>query len=275
MNASEELKSLLTNLYAETSKHAQYQTLPEPLAKILQMQFQVNEEWRGDRPRYPVIISQIPTQPNLRVLDVGANTGFFSLSIAHDRPKARVTACELNTTHARIIGLLAEVGGYGNVKVIDTPANLDNLPRFEQQDCILHLNILHHAGHDFDREHIPNQSAYKKYAIEYLRRLGAIGRQLIFQMGYNHGGNKATPLVPRDDQAGKVEFTLDLFQQSGWTVDGIAFAGEKAADQPIAFDVFAPRDLPPKAQLQDWLKKRYGTRIWSEFYQRPIWFCRR
>jgi len=44
-----------------------------------------------------------------------------------------------------------EVGGYEHVVVTDMPASLDNLADFAIHDCVLHLNILHHAGHEFRR----------------------------------------------------------------------------------------------------------------------------
>lgn len=275
MNPLHEVKTLLEALYAKDSKHAHYQTLPEPLAQRLGMQFQINEEWRGDRTRYQVILAGIPAQTGLRILDVGANTGFFSLSLAHDRPAARITACESNPTHARIIRLLAEVGGYEHVVVTELPACLDNLADFAIHDCILHLNILHHAGHDFDADKVAVREAFRDYAVNYLAGLRGIGTQLVFQMGYHWGGDKTLPLVHRDDQAGKVAFTNGLLERAGWTVEGIAFARAPDTSTPISYERFTPDAIPTAAsELQSWLTSRYGTRIWSEFYQRPIWFCR-
>lgn len=56
MEGREQAKQVLKERYAELSKHAHYQTVPEVLAEKLGIQFEVNEEWRGDQPRYPLIL---------------------------------------------------------------------------------------------------------------------------------------------------------------------------------------------------------------------------
>jgi len=267
-------KERLRDLYAETSKHGQYQTLPAKLADALDLQFEVNEEWRGDRPRYPLIRDFVAANGCRTVLDVGANTGFFALSLAGDVPGLKVTACELNKTHARIIELLAEVGGY-ELPVTDRPADAEHVDRFGHFDCALHLNILHHAGHDFDGALVPDRTAFQAYAVDYLKRFRTTAERMVFQMGYNWRGDKTLPLIERDDQAGKVRFTLDLFERSGWEVEGVAFARKGAGIFPIEYDRYKMDELPPQgAALQTWLTARYGEAVWSEFYQRPMWFCR-
>ena len=273
LRSTKQAKKELEALYAETSKHGQYQTLPDRLADLLGMQFDVNEEWRGDRPRYPFIRDFVTNNGCKSLLDVGANTGFFALSLAGDVPGLDVTACELNKTHARIISLLAEVGGY-HISVTDRPADLANAASFGSFDCALHLNILHHAGHDFDSANVPDRGAFKDYAVSYLDRFRGTARRMVFQMGYNWRGDKTLPLVDREDQAGKVRFTQDLFKASGWTVGSVGFARKGDGSSPVGYDVFQTTDLPAAdGDLNAWLKSRHGTAVWSEFYQRPLWFC--
>lgn len=274
MGTTRTAKEQLQELYAETSKHGQYQTLPAKLADALGLQFEVNEEWRGDRPRYRIIRDYVAASGCRSLLDVGANTGFFALSLAGDIQGLSVTACELNKTHARIIELLAEVGGY-HVPVTDQPADAEHVDRFGHFDCALHLNILHHAGHDFDGTLVRDRSAFRAYAVDYLGRFRSTADRMVFQMGYNWRGDKTLPLVGRDDQAGKVRFTLDLFNASGWHVEGVAFARKGTGAFPIEYDLHALDALPAEGgALQAWLKERYGAAVWSEFYQRPMWFCR-
>lgn len=274
METIENAKNELRELYAETSKHGQYQTIPDRLAALLGIQFEVNEEWRGDRPRYPLIKEFIQESACRSVLDVGANTGFFALSLAGDLPHLSVKACELNKTHARIIELLARVGGY-QVAVTDQPADLAHAGGFGLHDCALHLNILHHAGHDFDAIHVKDRDAYRSYAVAYLQAFRGTARRMVYQMGYNWKGDKTLPLIPKEDQAGKVRFTLDLFAASGWAVEGVAFARKGTGAYPIEYERFAPDALhQDDVQLQAWLTERYADGVWSEFYQRPLWFCR-
>jgi len=275
MDALTEARRSLEELYAETSKHAQYQTLPDVLADRLDIQFEVNEAWRGDRPRYPLIKGFVAEGPARSLIDFGANTGFFSLSLAADVPGSIVTACELNPTHARIIGLLAEVGGYTPFHVTEQPVDLRHADAFGHFDVALHLNILHHAGHDFDKADVPDRDAFMAYGQDYLRRFRATADRMVFQMGYNWGGNKELPLIAKEDQAGKVRFTTELLGGAGWDVQGIGLAKRQGPDAPVVIERFALGDLPTGTDaLNNWLKARYGEHLWSEFYQRPLWFCR-
>ena len=275
MNAQAQARQSLEQLYAETSKHAQYQTLPDELAKKLGVQFEVNEAWRGDRPRYPLLKEFIQQGPSASVLDVGANTGFFSLSLAADLKASAITACELNSTHAKIIRFLAEIGGYSPFHVTEQPADLQHVDAFGHFDVALHLNILHHAGHDFDKADVPDRGSFMQYGVRYLSGFRATADRMVFQMGYNWGGNKELPLVALNDQAGKVRFTMELLDGAGWDVQAIGLAKRDGADAAVVLEKFAPDSLPSDpSELDSFLKARYGEHLWSEFYQRPLWFCK-
>jgi hypothetical protein len=137
----------------------------------------------------------------------------------------------------------------------------------------LHLNILHHAGHDFDDADVPDRDAFMTYGQDYLRRFRATADQMVFQMGYNWGGNKELPLIAKEDQAGKVRFTTELLDGAGWDVLGVGLAKREGPDASVVIERFAPSDLPSADALDMWLKVRYGDDLWSEFYQRPLWFC--
>lgn len=274
MTELEQAKQKLKERYAVLSKHAQYQTLPEDLAEKLGVQFEINEEWRGDRPRYPLILEYAQRHKAIKVLDVGANTGFFSLSLAADLENASVTACELNKTHAEIIELLAKLGEHPNLSVTDRPANLENVDSFGSFDLALYLNILHHAGHDFDKSLVPDREAFMEYGAEYLRKFAKTTSRMVFQMGYNWGGDKTLPLVGRDDQAAKIRFTVELMQRSGWVIEQMALAKPGSGALPVEYELVSLTELLSKDDLQHWCMAWYGDKIWSEFYQRPLWFCR-
>ncbi len=269
----EDQKRSLEALYAITSKHGQYQTLPSELAARLGMQFNVNEEWRGDRTRYPLIKELVRSSGAATVIDVGANTGFFTLSLAADLPGLKITACERNRTHADIIEILADVGEYSSVDVIDRSADLANVGSLGDFDVMLHLNILHHAGHDFDPDLVPDRNAFAEYGINYLRTAQGSARKLIFQMGYNWRGDKSLPLVAKEDQVGKFLFTRRLLEGAGWNILSVSFACKGDGDLPITYEAFRMDELPGDDSLDKWLRERYEVSVWSEFYQRPIWFC--
>lgn len=276
MEKINEVRKILEELYGRSSKHASYQSLPDWLAEMLDLQFEINEEWRGDRPRYPLMLQFIKENGAKSLIDFGANTGFFSLSLGHDLPDVQVTACEITPTHAGIIRLLAELGKLPNLSVREEPLDMAHMADFGKHDVALHLNILHHAGHDFDRDLVPDRAAFQPYAINYLREFRQTAKRMIFQMGYDWGGNKALPLVSRDDQAGKVEYTWHILDAAGWHVEYLGLARrEGGMDGPTLIEAFPPDALPRSTNdLDRWLNDRYGDTLWSTFYQRPIWFCR-
>lgn len=274
MDNLNEAREILEELYSRSSKHASYQTLPDRLAQKLGLQFEVNEEWRGDRPRYPLILQFVKEIQAQRVIDFGANTGFFSLSMANDLPDAEIVACEINPVHAAIIRLLAKVGGHSKLSVREEPLDMAHMNGFDKHDLALHLNIIHHAGHDFDRDLVADRDAFVPYAVRYLKNFRQSTSHMIFQMGYDWGGNRELPLVSRDDQAGKVEFTQQLLEAAGWQVDYLGLARRESMDAPVLLESFRPDQLPStNSGLDQWLNDRYGETLWSKFYQRPIWFC--
>ncbi|HEX2618150.1 MAG TPA: hypothetical protein VHL57_11450, partial [Flavobacteriales bacterium] len=128
---------------------------------------------------------------------------------------------------------------------------------------------------DFDKADVPDRNAFMAYGQDYLGRFKKMADHMVFQMGYNWGGNKELPLIAKEDQAGKVRFTTELLDAAGWDVLGIGLAKRDGAEAPVVIERYAPGDLPTGTDaLGAWLKARYGEHLWSEFYQRPLWLCR-
>ena len=71
-----------------------------------------------------------------------------------------------------------------------------------------------------------------------------------------------------------MRFTLDLFKAAGWTVEGVALAVKGKGGFPIEYELVDLDILLQVADVQAWMEERYGEAVWSEFYQRPMWFCR-
>ncbi len=274
------LKARLQALYNDDTKHANYQNIPAFVRDAMGYREQIDEAWRGDTARYRLILDEQPIAAGQVIGDVGANTGFFTLSLAHTYSATQFVAYETNPNHADFVHLIADAFAMTNVSVEQLAVDLAGIDRLPQHDSLLHLNVLHHAGHDFDRALVSNVGEFAGYAVAYLSKLRRATANLVFQMGSNWGGDKATPIVPVRDDCGKIMLTQRLFREAGWRVTNIALATH-------AGDEIVYRCLPAEllslieqnsaaaelAELTACVAQFDLDRFPGEFYRRPIFFC--
>ncbi|MGC3983327.1 MAG: class I SAM-dependent methyltransferase [Pseudorhodoferax sp.] len=271
----------LLDLWHSTGKHGVYQQLPAFLVRDFGVTAPVDERWRGDRTRLDYLRTRIDFH-GLRVVDIGANTGFFSLTLAHD-DAAQVTAVEPDPANSAFLRAVAQHYGLGQMQTSSTPVTLDTVAALPASDLVLLLNVLHHAGDDFDRRHVPEPGALAAYMTEYLSRLARTTERMVFQLGYNWCGNKATPVFPgvREPYA-MLDYLEPVMQGAGWVIESAALRFD--VDDPrmveISPDPRRPALQTPSEELlaqpgvQELLGARALTRV-SEFYARPLLICRK
>jgi len=278
----QDLKSKLKELYDDSSKHSRYQNVPEFVREALGYAEAINEEWRGDTARYRYLCEEMDFPPGSAVGDVGANTGFFTLSLAHRFRDSSFIAYEANPNHARFIRLIAEHFGLDNVSVRESMVDLRGVKALGEHRLLLFLNVLHHAGYDFDVSLERNPGSFRAYALQYLRRLSRKASRLFFQMGSNWGGDKKNPLVPREDDTGKILFAASLFAATGWEVRKIALARKHPDSGGIAYenipeglveDVRRTKGELRMPALEDCVRGYELHRFPGEFYRRPLFVC--
>ncbi len=146
------LKERLANLYKDHSKHSNYQNIPEFVKESIGYSETINEEWRGDTARYKYIIDVVRNLKPKSVCDVGANTGLFSLSLAHQFPDVKVTAFEGNEIHVEFMTLVKEAFSLENIEIKNLYVDYEGIQYLGRYDMMLNLNVLHHAGVDFDKD---------------------------------------------------------------------------------------------------------------------------
>jgi SAM-dependent methyltransferase len=274
-----ELTQRLHQLYADQSKHSVYQNIPEFVRHALGYSEKIDEHWRGDSSRWDYMQKHIDLSGG-SVLDVGANTGFFTLSLAHAHPSAMCTALEGNSRHAEFIGLVANQFGLGNVRVLSQYLGLHDIDRLGSYDVALLFNVLHHAGVDFDQALVPTRNDLADYLVQYLGALRHHAGRLVFQMGFNWGGNKQEPVVPLQDDAGKVVYAASVLRRAGWRLDAIALSRERSGTVPVTHEN-VPEDILAGANRGDDTILRHSldeifdpkTPSFSEFYRRPLFVC--
>jgi hypothetical protein len=277
---TEPLTDELRSLYADASKHSQYQSLPAFVSEVIGYQEVIDQGWRGDASRLDYIRSRRLPASGEHWADFGANTGYFTLSLAKEHPETHFTAIEANDNHARFIRRIAEAFKMTNVTVQSAALGLNDLGSVPSVDVLLHLNVIHHAGHDFDQAHVPTIAAFDAYAVRYLRALRARAQEMVFQMGSNWGGDKALPLVPVSADTEKLNLMAGYLVNAGWELESIAYPRKDpggvvyhSVDATIPTLLQAPqRD---KSSLASQLGDLNLDTFPGEFYRRPLFQCRR
>lgn len=269
----------LHELYADQSKHSVYQNIPVFVRDALGYTETINECWRGDSTRWEYMRDCLDFS-NQSVLDVGANTGFFTLSLAHKYPDLICTALEGNAHHAEFIRLVAKQFAMENVRILTQYLDFTTLDLLGKYDTILLYNVLHHAGADFDSDLVLSKEDLFDYLVRYMTKLGEHCSRTIYQMGYNWGGNKQHPVVALQDDAGKCVYTCRFLRQAGWVIEAIATSYGRAWDIPVFHknlpgDVIAAANACNETTLRSCLGELLdpGIDTFSEFYRRPIFVC--
>jgi hypothetical protein len=276
-----ELKVELQKLYADASKHSVYQNVPDFVSAELGYTETIDENWRGDRPRLAYMLETRSPVAGETWLDFGANTGFFALTLAHEFPQTHFVAVEANPNHASFIERVSKYFGMGNVEVIQSAIGLADLHRLPHADCLLHLNVLHHAGHDFDADLVPVKSRFADYAHQYLGLLRERAGEMFFQMGSNWGGDKRQPLVGVREDVEKLETISGWLHSANWQVTAIAYAARKSANRVRFKNISAStcRNIAQSGNFEQSEIRREIDRFGldgfpGEFYRRPLFFCR-
>jgi len=274
--AGDAITARLHELYHDASKHSVYQSVPTFLAQALGYQEEIHSLWRSDAPRYDYLASRLDLSPGASVADVGANTGFFSLNLAHDRPDIQVAAYEMNPRHAEFIRLAAVTCGLDGVEVRTESCDLAGWAKLPEFEAVLLLNVLHHAGFDFDREIADDNAAFTAHACDYLTRLRSRARRIVFQIGSNRGGDKSRPLYPRDDDTARLDWLAQVLGAAGWRPAALGYAQLDATGAVVFRDAPAfvldavQRGEVKTAEVAGFLAAADLGRFPGEFHRRPL-----
>jgi SAM-dependent methyltransferase len=241
--------SRLRDLYRIQSKHSNYQVLPGRLSPLL------GGESLGTRSRYEASRLEFITDnldPNNRsILDIGGNTGFFSIELL-DLGAKSATLYEGNPAHAEFSRLAATVLGLsGRMTVIGEYLDLPcpNLDR--KYDVTLLMNVLHHLGDDFGDPAISAGKA-RELIRESLRSLARFSEFLVFQLGYCWKGNRALPLFEEGTKKEQVEF-VSLAAYGFWETLSIGIPEVK--DGLVSYREPTPENMKRQDPLGEFLNR--------------------
>jgi len=207
----------LLNLYHNTSKHSNYQLLPTPLRALISHE-QLTVRTRHEKERFDYLSRHLDLR-NKRVVDIGGNTGFFTIeSLYHGAHE--VFYYEGNKEHAEFVTDAAAVLGYeSRIHVSNQYITFgDSLP-FDNIDITYLLNVLHHIGDDYGDPAISRKNALQEISRS-IRLLAGRTMYLVLQLGFNWKGDRALPLFNNGTKRELIDF-VEAASVDHWTIEHV------------------------------------------------------
>lgn len=205
----------ISKLLSIKSKHSQYQELYGDLSEKLGV---LPPSGKCDSKRWHYMISNLDIRAKT-VLDIGANTGFFSFA-AVDAGAKFVNAVEGNLDHADFIlkaAKLLKIESHLRVENRIFAFNEINNINYEVIFC---LNVLHHLGEDFGGNIISLDLA-RQGIIDRIQMLSHIAKYCWLQIGYNWTGNRNLPLFTKGAKKQMIDF-VSVACNDHWVIKKIA-----------------------------------------------------
>lgn len=236
----------LKDLYRQQSKHSNYQLVHPTVAALL-----------GDTSDLPAGKLELERQTyfdralpllGARVLDIGANTGYFSFGALHSGAR-HVTCYEGNQEHAAFVAHCAEQAGLSD-RLDMNACYFDFLaPITETFDVTYCLNVLHHLGDDFGDQSLSVEAA-REQMLKSLRHMAGLTRVLVLQLGFNWKGDVRCPLFEGGEKAALIDFVAQGVGDS-WVIE------EVTVPNPVtrAYEPISEDNLPRNNQIGEFMNR--------------------
>lgn len=213
-------KEELIALYANNSKHSNYQILSKRLSDIIgNKNIDVRTRYESERLNY--ILKNISIK-NKSVLDIGGNSGFFSLELL-EQGASHILFYEGNNAHANFVSLAADVLTVKEkIDVVNKYFSFENELEDSTCDITLLLNVLHHIGDDYGNSDISLLNA----KLEIIKQLNSMANKtslMVFQLGFNWKGNPNIGLFENGTKAELIDFIKENIS-SDWDILRIGIA---------------------------------------------------
>lgn len=209
----------LVDYYSNKSKHSNYQALPSKLKTIIRPD-DVQTITRYEKERLEYIRRKIDFREKT-VIDIGANTGFFSFELL-DLGVSHVDYLEGNKEHAEFVKTAVDMLNLNKrITVINKYINFDEILE-NHYDVALLFNVLHHVGDDYGDKNLSIDRA-KKLIKQHLNNMEKIASTIVFQLGFNWQGNTTKPLFKNGTKTEQIEFVKSCVQGI-WSIKDIAVA---------------------------------------------------
>jgi SAM-dependent methyltransferase len=210
------LDAALDALYECRSKHSAYQQVHPRVRPLLAGP--VDAGLGKLEPQRARLFAAVLPLRGARVLDIGANTGYFGFA-ALEAGAAQVTCVEGNAEHARFMrDAASQLGLQERVQVESRYFAFGDDALAGPYDVGLCLNVLHHLGDDFGDRALTLDAARHRIA-QCLDALATRVRVLALQIGFNWKGDRTRPLFAGGEKRALAAF-VEQAAAAGWVIEG-------------------------------------------------------
>jgi len=239
----------LARLYKETGKHSKYQILPRRLREKLEFNAETTlNHYEQERLNY--MLQNLDVRDKTLV-DVGGNTGFFSLELL-EQDVRQVDFYEGKKGHCAFVKIAAEILGYDQrMNVHPQYLEFDQDVETIHTDIMLLLNVLHHIGDDFGDPQLTKEASLQKIS-QVLQRLSYQAKTLVFQVGFCWHGNRNTVLFDQGTKQQVIDFVREA-TASYWTIEQIGIAWPTA--NGIEYQAPNSENLARRDDLREFLNR--------------------
>jgi hypothetical protein len=212
---SARVRSGVLNKVFETTQWTSYMRLPRSLEqKFPQLALAQKDDENGSLARLEAITFAIGDRTLEHVIDIGGHSGYFCLSLIDAGIIKTATVYDLATEALSVGRMMAEHMGIANrIEFVERSVDLDFLRELPRVDAIFCLNLLHHAGQQFDQARV-RRDGWASYATEWLTEMRRKSRLSILSMAFrrNLPPYWGTPYETRPASVAQ------LALQAGWTI---------------------------------------------------------
>lgn len=206
----------LIKAYNNISKHSQYQILPQNLISYIPKEM-LTINSRAEKERLAYILEKLSLKDKT-IIDIGANTGFFSFEAINNGAK-KVVCYEGNKSHADFINCGISLLNLREKMFVEN--KYYDFKQSETYNIGFLLNVLHHVGDDYGKA--IDMANAKKIIIEQLNDMAFIIDKIVFQLGFNWKGNKNKCLFHKGLKQEIIDYVCKG-TQAYWEIDCIGIA---------------------------------------------------
>ena len=236
----------------ETNKHGAYGAFfnleKEPGKHI----YEAGMDYRADFERWQ-FLSEILNFDDKHILDIGANSGYFSLSALKHGAKA-VDAYEGDKDFFQMLKIqMQTLFPSKDTDLQDCYFDLQAAKNCHKHyDISFLLNVVHHLGDDFQSETVNIESA-KRSMLDYINSFASLTDYVVLQIGFIWKGNPKLPLFKTGSKKEMIDFIVcgtskyfDLYKV------GVAVQKEDSTIQYIGSD---SADLSRNSNFREFLNR--------------------
>ena len=215
---------------------------------------------------------------NANVLDIGSNFGFMCLNLSKVR-KYICTGFESEKQVYKFSKKLKKKSKLTNVFFYNKQFKFNNLDNLKKYDIIILLNVLHHAGHTYDKNKIKNSKNWVNYTINYLKKIREKSKYIFFQTGNVNFNSQYF------NSKNTFKIIPQIMKKSGWKIKKIGVV-ENFNSKIFNYKTYNQSEIKniplitcrrnKKNNLVEYkLKNKIIFRYKTGFLQRPLWLCER